>query len=194
MADHGLLFTDAIARRIAQGTKTVTRRPITPQNTRTDEPFKWYEIAELVALPDTLHCRVRPGDLLYAKEVWKVVGSGPGLGQQRIAYRAGGATVVHDMPARSRLPKSSGRDVWQSSMIMPRWAARSVRRVVSVGAERLGSLTEGEARAEGFDSPAEFVNAWDAAYRERGLLVCSRPWVWRIEFADRNEPAAERLG
>ena len=91
---------------------------------------------------------------------------------------------------------------WESSMVMPDWAARIRRRVVSVTVERLQDIDCDEAHHEGFPTSAEdyehndtralrvFAEVWDSIYAAKGLGWDVNPWVWRIEFASENEPAA----
>ena len=109
---------------------------------------------------------------------------------------------------------------WRPSIHMPDWAARIRRRVVSVTVERLQDIDEDEAAREGFsaqvtprmtgmpDLPGEgepcdcgdvdcplsarmeFACAWISIYAAKGLGWDVNPWVWRIEFASKNVPAA----
>ena len=89
---------------------------------------------------------------------------------------------------------------WESSMVMPDWAARIRRRVVSVTVERVQDITEEDAVREGFEMGVvenysttardNFSAAWESIYAAKGLGWDVNPWVWRIEFASENEPAA----
>ena len=137
-----------------------------------------------------VHCRIKPGDRLWVREAWRVV---PGAAM--VVYRAGapGRTcpLPEDVDAAelskwSRLNKK-GLPRWTPSLLMPRWAARTVRQVVSVHAEQLDTLTPEQALEEGFGSPAEFTNAWDSIYRDAGKTVALRPWVWVTRFAGPGE-------
>jgi hypothetical protein len=137
-----------------------------------------------------VHCRVKPGDTLWVREAWRVIPTSTDPGEALVGYRAGGFHVRCKLPTEvdaAELSKwnrraKSGLPRWTPSLLMPRWAARSVRRVLAVHAERLGPLTVEQARDEGFGSPAEFTNAWDAVYRSKGQTVAARPWVWVIRF------------
>lgn len=76
---------------------------------------------------------------------------------------------------------------------MPRWASRTLLRVVNVRIERLHDITEDECRAEGCHgghgsmpgyaynaTPLEhFMHVWTAT----GGVWTENPWVWRIEFS-----------
>lgn len=135
----------------------------------------------------------------------------------REVERVGGA-VVHYLPDVSRLERSDGK--WRPSSHMPDWAARIRRRVVSVTVERVQDITEEDAVREGIRrwtkdgsvykyghiEPGDigctpwvdmartgrdaFARLWDSIYAAEGLGWDVNPWVWRIEFASENEPAA----
>jgi hypothetical protein len=188
MAEHGYLFTDPLARAILLDEKTETRRPMSRANTYAFDALE--QSMAFGSEPDTTDCRVTPGDHLWVREAWRVIPSSTDHREALVGYRAGGPNVLCKLPAEvdaAELSKwnrraKSGLPRWTPSLLMPRWAARSVRRVSAVHAERLGPLTEDQARAEGFGSPAEFTNAWDAVYRSKGLTVAARPWVWVVRF------------
>ena len=112
------------------------------------------------------------------------------------------------------------RPRWRPSSHMPDWAARIRRRVVSVTVERVQDITEEDAVREGIRrwtkdgsvykyghiEPGDigctpwvdmartgrdaFARLWDSIYAAKGLGWDVNPWVWRIEFASENEPAA----
>lgn len=139
-------------------------------------------------------CRVVPGDNLWVREAWRVIPTDTGQASVPIAYRAGGNAKVPrpddvgatELAKWSRVAKS-GAPRWTPSLLQPRWAARSVRKVLTVRAERLAPLTDTQAIDEGFGSSAEFSAAWDAIYGPKGMAIADRPWVWVIRFADRSE-------
>jgi len=142
-----------------------------------------------------VYCRIEPGDRLWVREAWRVVPGCTYPGEAMVVYRAGApgrtCSLPEDVDAAelskwSRLTKK-GEPRWTPSLLMPRWAARTVRQVVSVHAEQLDTLTPEQALEEGFATPAEFTNAWDAIYRDAGKTVASRPWVWVTRFAGPGE-------
>lgn len=226
MAEHGFLFLDPLARRIAQGTKKVTRRPITMRNSLPDgdrwsdrhaDWGEWTDIDWSLASIDgagtndgylkvgfkngdgaiaRLRCTVVSADVLVAREAWRVSTYSPHHRSASIAYRADSSkreatypsTVVEAELVKWARLRKNGSLAWTPSLLMPHWAARSVRSIVSIHPEQLDPLSQLEAEAEGFDSPTAFANGWDAAYTAKGLAMASRPWVWVTRFADRNEP------
>ena len=80
---------------------------------------------------------------------------------------------------------------WVPSIHMPRWASRITLEITGVRVERLASISNESARAEGY--PAEraadggdsdpwlwFRDLWDGIYPEQSFKA--NPWVWVIEF------------
>ena len=181
MPDHGLLFVDSLARRLAQGRKTATRRPMSVANTVDYKGLlARLERGEVPALADS---RVQPGDNVWVRETWRIAALRREDGLAMICYRAGGsysATIGEGPPAKigPYLDSLAVTSTWRPSIHMPRWTARTVLPVVEVEPERLHTLSDEEALAEGFDSSAEFTNAWNAIYRARGQTVTEHPWVW----------------
>lgn len=120
-----------------------------------------------------------PGDVLWVREEWQAVQTwhenGVWFRDERepregceVWYRA------HDP-----FPDDGMR--WRRGMFMPRWAARVWLRVESVRVERLGSMSEADAVAEGFTS---LEDLWRTStilgpIRARG----EDPWVWVIGFS-----------
>ena len=155
-----------------------------------------------------------PGDILIGRECW-CPRSGGSLIIDKLRtsqfYRA--TDGVGDMKKPSAWP-------WRPSIHMPDWAARIRRRVVSVTVERVQDITEEDAVREGIRrwtkdgsvykyghiEPGDigctpwvdmartgrdaFARLWDSIYAAKGLGWDVNPWVWRIEFASENEPAA----
>ena len=193
------LFNDDMARAIVSGRKTVTRRPVV-----------WYDNSIHAKYDESNAVRpCTPGDTLIGRECTRVCTDG--VGNDWTEYRADG-----EEPRVDRLYVSR----WKPSIHMPDWAARIRRRVVSVTVERLQDIDEDEAAREGFsaqvtprmtgmpDLPGEgepcdcgdvdcplsarmeFACAWISIYAAKGLGWDVNPWVWRIEFASKNVPAA----
>ncbi len=143
------------------------------------------------------------GDTLWVRESWQLVresgheeetwwehyeGKVPKESQPKgwlVAYR-GTDSDLAEMP-------------WRSSLHMPRWACRERLTVTNVRVERLQSITEEDARAEGFtaepmpcringklgtaaffDPIRWYVSVWDTINRKTPWL--SNPWVWCITF------------
>lgn len=79
------------------------------------------------------------------------------------------------------------RHGWRPSIHMPRWASRILLEITDVRVERLRSMSQDDARAEGViaaSGPMEaglaFRELWDSIYGEESWAA--NPWVWVIEF------------
>lgn len=76
---------------------------------------------------------------------------------------------------------------WRPSIHMPRWASRITLEITSIRVERLRSMSQEDARAEGViaaSGPMEaglaFRELWDSIYGPESWQA--NPWVWVIEF------------
>lgn len=88
---------------------------------------------------------------------------------------------------------------WTPSILMPRWASRITLEITCVRVERLNSISQEDAQAEGMeltgwrttysdpDSGGEvwtpydnFAQLWESIYGEESWQA--NPWVWVIEF------------
>jgi len=145
------------------------------------------------------------GDLLWVRETWSDVNL---EGISAIAYRAdeGLRFLTNDDDDGDeddpRLEKysfanwypdliSGTEGIWRPSIHMPRWASRITLEITGVRVERLASVSNDDARAEGYpaDRAADggksdpwlwFRDLWDGIYPEQSFKV--NPWVWVIEF------------
>ncbi|MCP6669690.1 hypothetical protein NL517_30360, partial [Klebsiella pneumoniae] len=80
-----------------------------------------------------------------------------------------------------------GCSCWKPSIHMPRVASRILLEITDVRVERLRSMSQDDARAEGViaaSGPMEaglaFRELWDSIYGEESWKA--NPWVWVIKF------------
>jgi len=111
----------------------------------------------------------QPGDRLWVRETF--VSDGDYIG-----YRA------------ERDPANDNA-WWTPAIFMPRWASRINLEIVSVRVERIQSISEADAFAEGIsggdwlgDPVGEFKKLWNSINKKRGFGWETNCWVWVLEF------------
>jgi len=206
MKEHPILFTGAMVRAILEGRKTQTRRPIKPQPPASWQPTvgtfhptkvnrKGVEFpgkAMFGASDEAFGCRApfAVGDRLWVRETWTVP---PGsTARAEVVYRADD----EELPGP-----------WTPSIHMPRWVSRITLEVTNVRPERIQSISEVGAKAEGVEKGMTAVEIIDrtaglprrASYRSGFELLWdsiygstafahgpleweSNPWVWATTF------------
>lgn len=159
------------------------------------------------------------GDRIWVRETWGVVShelDEDGRIQPWSPDRP--ATAIHEMPFGNGYYSGhaiyaadgeftwgdddgyeDGRSCWKPSIHMPRAACRTLLEVTGVRVERLNSISQEDAQAEGMeltgwrptysdpDSGGEvwtpydnFAQLWESIYGEESWKA--NPWVWVIEF------------
>ena len=161
-----------------------------------------------------LACPYGPaGTLLYVQEAWRV-GAWDYMKQSiAVDYRADGFArtewlYVPDMEQFERLASKSLADAtaagihadaqdgglywspgaspcrWRPGRFMPRWAAFRWLRVLDISLVRLESLTDEDARRDGFTDRCELLRWFDNRYKTTQLRA------WRVEFERIEREAA----
>lgn len=200
MKERPILFSAPMVRALLAGTKTQTRRVMS-------EKHCWHFIE---ATGDLALCPYgRPGDRLWVRETW--VPDPPIDDSWASTAWNGCGRTVSEIPERFHHPRFCnyaadwlhGPIRWTPSIHMPRWASRITLEVTDVRVERLQSISESDAIAEGIEikfdgqgNPLTFGGTIDAlrphaareAYRAlwesiNGLGSWdANPWVWVVEF------------
>ena len=194
MKERGMIFNGEMVRAILDGRKTQTRRPIKWKQTRFTEigeredgsKWPWSEDAEHAC--DFWHpCPFGAvGDRIWVRETWNKYG---GL----LTYRAD-HDWIDDMRKETVCTAK-----WVPSIHMPRWASRILLEITDVRVERLNSISQEDAQAEGLeltgwrptysdpDSGGEVMTPYDnfaelcsSIYGDESWQA--NPWVWVIEF------------
>lgn len=182
MKERPILFSAPMVRAILDGSKTVTRRIISPQPQRVDEKrlncaepgdppvvvtqLPGWEWKSTYAADERNFASAlawhspygRPGDRLWVKETHAKFHVGEGMDRpvpECVAYRATCADDGSFDYVNTR-GEVMGLTVtkWTPSIFMPRWASRVTLEVVSVRAERLHEVDEIGALAEGIEGKA----------------------------------------
>ncbi|XES82666.1 morphogenetic protein [Franconibacter pulveris] len=214
MKERGLIFNGEMVRAILDGRKTQTRRPVKfpliDKNMGCE--LAGNELAGELAAGNYWNSPFgKPGDRLWVRETWADVNH---EGCPAVAYRADGdVRDLHDDGEENdpNLEKywfakwypdliSGTEGRWTPSIHMPRWASRITLEITGVRVERLASITEEDARAEGvqqirggfwrhyqpewtqhqLSARGSFVTLWKSIYGEESWQA--NPWVWVIEF------------
>lgn len=219
MTERPILFSDAMVRAILAGAKTQTRRVMTPQpidecgapivgayhpivvrrGIEEPGPERWGASTEEQSWPCPYG---RPGDRLYVREAWGHAftygGQSPAIAYRatKSAWRTDGARVFTSEIEHA----TSDGQRWRPSIHMPRWASRLTLEVTSVRVERVQSISEEDARAEGLTRHAAgwsaggdgydtltarqaYAELWDEINGEReGCSWDANPWCWCVSF------------
>lgn len=215
MTERPILFSGSMVRAILDGRKTQTRRVVRgalgafwdhPAYTArvVDGVVRWSHDGEDVGAGSPMpRCPYgAPGDRLWVRETWAGrvdldPDSDPAKRKHYAMYRsdeAGSPTDPdnwHDFGGK-----------WRPSIYMPRWASRITLEVTAVRVERLQTITEDDARAEGVGRAPHcdhvrfsceevgcagsghrggFAALWDSINAERARWA-SNPWAWVVEF------------
>lgn len=222
-----ILFNTDMVRAILNGRKTVTRRVIKPQ----PDPEQIYNIgyctdgdkSDIGKFGFGTHeyggkiLYVKPpcnhGDILYVREAFcpnyfdeGLAGyRGDGCRGNRTAYKAD----YHKETIGDVVPEPK----WQSSIRMPKEAARIWLKVADVRVERLQEITPQQILKEGANTDAirhyikqmpeetdewieaahkvEFQQLWNSTIKKPNLAICgwdANPWVWVIDFERCEKP------
>lgn len=165
MTERPILFSAPMVRALLAGTKTQTRRAVTPGRSLVDGcgvrawPHLDFDGSEWVDQGPSpagnagpylkvanidgerrhrVYSRIQVGDTLWVKECWAPDPEPGDLGLTGYTWYRATHEEVLPQPER-----------WRPSIHMPRWASRITLRVTSVRVERLQDISEEDARAEG---------------------------------------------
>lgn len=191
-----MIFNAEMVRALLDGRKTQTRRPIKWKQTRFTEigeredgsKWPWSEDAEHAC--DFWHpCPFGAvGDRIWVREAFRVHSRATDVAT--LVYKASERNSWTEQTRRVPVAvcnKLATPEKWTPSLHMPRWASRILLEITGVRVERLRSMSQDDARAEGViaaSGPMEaglaFRELWDSIYGEESWKA--NPWVWVIEF------------
>lgn len=205
MRERGMIFNAEMVRALLDGRKTQTRRVLTPRQLGLIELAaiggECYPLdsEQQHANSQSYYRQLCPfgdvGDRLWVREAFRVHSKATDVAT--LVYRASERQSWTQQTRRvpiSECNKPVSPEAWTPSLHMPRWASRITLEITGVRVERLSSMTEEDARAEGcmggHDSipgymysatPHEhFHHLWTSIYGEDSWQV--NPWVWVVEF------------
>ena len=196
ISERGMIFNAEMVRALLDGRKTQTRRPIKWKQTRFTEigeredgsKWPWSEDAEHAC--DFWHpCPFGAvGDRICVREAFRVHSRATDVAT--LVYKASERNSWTEQTRRVPVAvcnKPATPEKWTPSLHMPRWASRILLEITGVRVERLRSMSQDDARAEGViaaSGPMEaglaFRELWDSIYGEESWKA--NPWVWVIEF------------
>ncbi|MEH9098433.1 hypothetical protein RAF55_05745 [Klebsiella pneumoniae] len=202
MKERGMIFNGEMVRAILDGRKTQTRRPIKWKQTRFTEigeredgsKWPWSEDAEHAC--DFWHpCPFGDvGDRIWVREAFRVHSRATDVATlvYKASERNSWTEQTHRVPV-AVCNKPATPEKWTPSLHMPRWASRILLEITDVRVERLNSISDADAKAEGCCygrgggipdfavNPADhFPTLWASIYGQESWNA--NPWVWVIEF------------
>lgn len=174
--ERPILFSAPMVRALLAGTKTQTRRIVKPQPFKPDpsrpsyfpfQPEDWVWSANswsstISNSPEgpagwAKHCPCgQPGDRLWVRETFQpLFADGMQHGDEGIDWGTGAGYAVRYTATDKVVEWVDGDDEVTSrckpSIHMPRWASRLTLEITSVRVERLQSISEADAAAEGIE-------------------------------------------
>ena len=196
--ETGLMFKGPLVRAILEGRKTQTRRIVKRLPLRINRDANAMEIdvanIENGEFAKRVPCPMgQPGDRIYVRETWQHANFplGPYQEGTPVFYRA---DYLHESDPDYADAERTVRRNWLPSIHMPKQAARIWLEITGVRVERLQSISESDAQAEGCSlecmtptgddcgsaiwGPGGFKALWEST----GGDWAANPWVWVIDF------------
>lgn len=205
--ENPILFNGEMVRAILDGRKTQTRRVVKlPTGCLHDDIERASAFWNCFCDPghqwqcgdDLIGPNYQPGDRLWCKETWAVRGLGYDMKPSQAAKIASRDAWVY------RADGTQWQHGWKPSILMPRAASRLTLEITDVRVERLQSITEADAIAEGAYALSEdgmsgygddatlhrfphytyrwgFKDIWDSI-NAKSHPWDANPWVWVVSF------------
>ena len=203
-----ILFSTPMVLALLDGRKSQTRRIAKPQPSSGIRKSVFVKSGLEDGHGREIKPRYQPSDILWVRETWKCVqyDSMDGNLGYEVEFRDGERKYFEfdDNERFHQFGKFAFKEGWQSSLFMPREAARIFLRVKTVRVERLQEITEEDARAEGVngiprstvlypndDYIYPFKQLWNSLNQKRSYGWDTNPWVWVIEFEKISKEESE---
>ena len=187
MKERPILFTAQMVQAILDGRKTMTRRIIKPQPDddglwdddkfprSIDSRLKNWNGQTAEGLSREWKCPYgKPGDRLWVKETWR---------PKRHSFLTGYPYEYKTTAKEDGVPLD---EPWNSSLFMPKGAARIWLEIISIKVERLQDITDFDAQKEGYGFETDFhatdwfLQIWEGIHGVGSWDI--NPFVWVIEF------------
>ncbi|MGY8332626.1 hypothetical protein L1Q87_18195 [Klebsiella pneumoniae] len=202
ITERGMIFNGEMVRAMLDGRKTQTRRIVKGTDGAVKFCKEWNINGEevFVVLGEKDHTGMNPvlgaiscpfgavGDRIWVREAFRVHSRATDVAT--LVYKASERNSWTEQTRRVPVAvcnKPATPEKWTPSLHMPRWASRILLEITGVRVERLRSMSQDDARAEGViaaSGPMEaglaFRELWDSIYGEESWKA--NPWVWVIEF------------
>ncbi len=209
MKERPMIFSAESVRAILAGTKSQTRRVVKLEPWLTKSggelsrawPDKALGVTPClqVPCPDGTVQRLRnpwhwpePSYLWVREKFWIVELPGEGVGNPFLVYddemgKKPSPREVRYWPLSVEQIITGMRWGAHPSIHMPRWASRLTLEITNVRVERLASITEADARAEGVQANPSAIQAYGELWnsingKKPGCDWAANPWVWCVEF------------
>ena len=209
MKERGMIFNAEMVRALLDGRKTQTRRIMKVQPVLNGNFYEVFGAAwskgmkSIPAVPGhSLSTRCpfgAVGDRIWVRETFCPVDDTQYGGEKWVDYRATPKFEASHPAGWDCAPNDAEALKWRPSIHMPRWASRILLEITDVRVERLNSISQEDAQAEGLeltgwrptysdpDSGGEvmtpydnFAELWSSIYGDESWQA--NPWVWVIEF------------
>ena len=210
--ERGIIFSTPMVAKLLSGEKTQTRRVIKPQPHYMEQYGRatlYWSGCSRTGLDELISYAPRKiGEVLYVRETWRETG----ISKEPYAYKADEETLNLIGENGELL---SARYRWKPSIHMHKAVARIFLKITELKVERLQSISEDDAIAEGisyeralevggeyftpsYHNPDNqypylaykeaFAGLWDSINAKRGYPWESNPWVWVISFERIEKP------
>ncbi|EPY3944406.1 hypothetical protein ACXDGC_001549 [Klebsiella pneumoniae] len=205
MTERGMIFNSEMVRAILDGRKTQTRRPVKfpVHDKNLGCELAGNELAGELSAGNYLNSAFgKPSDRIWVRETFRVHSRATDVAT--LVYKASvqnsWTEQTHRVPV-AVCNKPATPEKWTPSLHMPRWASRILLEITDVRVERLNTISEEDARAEGIidggclncgepepcgcanpdpDATDAFAYLWQSIYGQENWNA--NPWVWVIEF------------
>lgn len=202
MKERGMIFNAEMVRAILDGRKTQTRRVLATYQDAVKFCPEWDVNGKqiFIVLGEKDHTGMnpvitaipcpfgQPGDRVWVRETFRVHSRATDVATlvYRASVRNSWTEQTHRVPI-AVCDKPATPEKWTPSIHMPRWASRITLEITGVRVERLNSITESDAEAEGVTDTGfgdllvdGYRYLWKSIYGEESWAA--NPWVWVIEF------------